>query len=498
MPLQPHLRRVAFRVDASAEVGAGHLTRCVALAQALRATSVRQTFVCAHLPEALESSLLAMGFAVARIPTSPALDPIADCQAFLDATGGDEKLDLVVADHYGLDDEWESRVRAGAARVLVIDDLADRRHEADWLLDQNLQSSEGRYESLLPASCRQLLGPRFALLRPEFRALRAASAQQRERRSHVVLFAGGGDPQNVTAMVLDAWQLLAPQRPPLDVVIGAAHPHREALLRRCEELEGVNMHVQTERMAELLDQAKLLIGAAGTVSWERCCLGVPALMFAIAANQEMNLTTLAARRTGLSVGSAANLEATALSRLIGRMLAKPGLLRRMGRRAANLVDGLGADRVALALFADDVALRAARADDDIGAWHWRNHPVTRRFFRVSKPVALAEHRAWWAQTIANPARRMFISHCAGHDVGVLRLDLDGDSAEISIYLNPAFTGLGLGPRMLRALQGWTAVNEPQVRWLRAQTLPGNRASEDAFARAGFGREGSWWSWEVQA
>ncbi|MGH8238886.1 MAG: GNAT family N-acetyltransferase, partial [Steroidobacteraceae bacterium] len=357
----------------------------------------------------------------------------------------------------------------------------------------NLQDRSNRYDGLVPANCQLLLGPRFALLRPEFAARRAGLARAYGQHS-VVLFAGGGDPDNVTGSILEAWEALPPSRPALDVIVGAANPHVTKIRERCAALTNVTMHVHTSRMSELLAAADLLIGSAGTVSWERCCLGVPALMVVVADNQRLNARLLARHRTGINLGDAARLDHAALRSMIERVLVRPSLLRRMGERAADLVDGRGAVRAALILRAARMRLRQARSEDASVAWPWRNHPDTRRVSRDPRELTWDEHHAWWNRAVRDEQRKVFVAHCGSCDVGILRLDVAGDSAEISIYLDPGLTRLGLGVRILRLAQQWVAAQLPAVRRLDAYILRDNRASERTFAAAGFRRGEASWHW----
>jgi UDP-2,4-diacetamido-2,4,6-trideoxy-beta-L-altropyranose hydrolase len=495
----------AIRVDASAAIGSGHLTRCTALALALKRIGVECTFVCSQLPDDSERLLTTRGFSVVRLPRDLhehattdefRIDRAKDSEAVSKALAG-MRFDALIVDRYGIDYLWHRALRHLASSIVAVDDLADRRFDVDVVINQNPAEGGGRYAGLLPEGCRQLLGPRFALLRPEF-AQRRDSGLRRSAGSprHVVLFAGGGDPGNATGWVLDAWERLEDLDKLLDVVIGSEHPHGAALRRRCATMRGVTLHVQTDEMASLLARADLLIGAAGSVSWERCCLGVPALMFSIADNQAANLRFLADHRTGVSVGRAGGLDAAALSARIRAVLERPGLLRRMGRRASALVDGLGALRAALALAGVRVELRSATFEDAKRVWPWRNDPSTRRFFHDDRALTLEEHESWWARTLRDESRRLLIAHCGAHAVGVLRLDVRGTVALVSIYVDPAFTGLGLGRATLRAGQE-LARGAGGLSRLEAEILPQNSASASAFSAVGFEREGSRWIWEAR-
>jgi RimJ/RimL family protein N-acetyltransferase len=177
------------------------------------------------------------------------------------------------------------------------------------------------------------------------------------------------------------------------------------------------------------------------------------------------------------------------------VLARPRLLARMRRRSLALVDGLGALRVALALRGEALSLRAATLEDDARVWPWRNDPATRRFSRSDRQLTLDEHRAWWARALADRDRKLFLAQCGGRDVGVLRLDLEaGSCAEVSIYLDPVFTGLGLGAVILRSGQSWA--RSAGLKRLEAHILPGNAASIAVFESAGFERRQERWIWEA--
>lgn len=498
--VRPALRRVAFRVDASIQIGTGHLVRCLALAHGLRKAGVESLFVMARLLPQLRAHLQDAGFETRMIPCGPErldqpfyVDQQADSRSFLEVIDGISDVGAVIVDHYGLDSAWEARVRNKSRRVMAIDDLADRTHDADWLLDQSLPSPARIHDRWLPAHCRRLLGPKFALLRGEFASLRTEMRPHRDRR-RALLFVGGADPDDITSLALRAWSQVKQPRPPLDVVIGGSHPARTRIQAAVTSLPDVQLHIQTQAMGELLAQTKLFVGSAGTISWERCCLGVPAIMFSIADNQDYNLSSLAAARTGISLGKASRMTSRALSNLISKVLSKPGLMERMARRSANLVDGRGSERAALMLASGNLALRMATDADARRAWSWRNAPSTRLYFRNPGEVAFEEHMTWWSRTLADPHRKLFIAHCGEYDVGVLRLDTESDEAEVSIYLDPDLTGLGLGSLILLAAQRAVTAGDLGVSKLRAEILPENLASESAFRNAGFQFSSGLWHW----
>ena len=491
---------IVFRADAGLHIGSGHVMRCLSLAAALRELGGRSHFVCRAHDGHLGALVEAQGHALHLLPRGEAsadhwlgADWTTDAAQTLQAIDG-LRPDWLVVDHYGLDARWEQRVGAAAGQCLAIDDLADRPHVAALLLDQSLQSRPGRYAGRL-GGARTLLGPRYALLRPEFAARREARAARDGRLRQLLATAGGIDQTDLLGKVVQAWAGLPDaQRPALALVVGRDSPNLDALRALAAHHPGCALHVQTDRMAELIDAADLMVTAAGSVNWERCCLGVPALLYATAPNQADNFVQLARARTAIALGDATALDIVTLRRTLARLALRPSLLWRLSHRAAALVDGHGALRVAVAMQAARLSLRLATPADAEMAWHWRNHESTRRQSINTDTIPLDAHRAWWQASLARRDRSLLIARIGAMPVGVLRLDHEGQDSTVSIYLDPKLTGLGLGPRLLRWGRDWLRRRRPGPQRLLAVIRPDNLASARAFAAAGFHRrvaDGLW-------
>ena len=336
--------RAAFRADASAEIGSGHIMRCCTLAGALRRRGVESLFLCRAGPGHPGEWLAERGFAAYSLPAD--LTPAEDAAAC--AVALRPGVDFLVVDHYSLDQRWE-RAMQGSARIrMAIDDLANRAHDCDLLLDQNLAPrAESRYAELVSSTCTQLLGPTYALLRDEFHAP-AAAPRLRESVHRVLVSFGGSAPDNLTEQVLREIENI-----PLaaDVVIGNAHSHRSEIERRCRASAGRwTLHVQTSRMAELMARADLALGAGGSTHWERCRMGLPALVVAVADNQIMPTQMLADRGACLYLGESRALPDGAWRASLAQIQRAPDALRNMSRAALGIVPaGNGADRVAARL-----------------------------------------------------------------------------------------------------------------------------------------------------
>jgi UDP-2,4-diacetamido-2,4,6-trideoxy-beta-L-altropyranose hydrolase len=335
--------RVWFRADASAEIGSGHVMRCLALALALRERAARVGLLSRGLPAVLAAAWQAVGANLLALPDGA--DDAQASHAALAAAG----CDALVVDHYGLDARWERALRPACRVLLAIDDLADRPHEADLLLDANLGRRADDYAPWLPAACTRLIGPMHALLRPEFAAARARSQQRRSAATlgHLVISLGGGDPQQATVRVLRSLAAApVPAGLRVSAVLGPLAPTRAAarevaatLPMPCEVLTDV------ADMAALLASADLAVGAAGGSAWERCCLGVPTLLLVLADNQRAGAEALAAAGAARLLSDPAEVPAAL------QALRPPTALRALSQTAAALTDGRGAERVAAALLA---------------------------------------------------------------------------------------------------------------------------------------------------
>jgi len=297
---QDECMKVAFRVDASFEIGTGHIMRCLTLAHALRQQGYESLFICREHLGNLITFVQNQGFSVYTLPLVGRLDNHLTHAAWLgasqayDAEVCKELLasyspDWLVVDHYALDYRWEVAVTHARSRILVIDDLADRKHVCDILIDQNLGRFHSDYKDLLPHCCRVLTGPHYALLRPEFARMRNTSLARRASfvLSEVLIALGGVDQHNYTGKILEHLQNCGlPQNIRFTVVLGTTAPHIEKVKSIAsvspwpvEVLSGIN------DMADRMSNADLAIGAGGITSWERCCLGLPTLLLVLAENQ---------------------------------------------------------------------------------------------------------------------------------------------------------------------------------------------------------------------
>lgn len=338
--------------------------RCVTLAEALAGRGVTVGFLCRNLPGNYSDWLTSRGIQVYRLELpDPALTlddasdiyerwlaaPLAlEIAEVSSCLSGMPDVDWLVVDHYALDYRWECSMRRYAKRILSIDDLANRLHDCDLLLDQNFSGDlVNRYADLVPPACPMLMGPSYALLRPEFIEWRNKVKVRHGSVSRIFLFMGGADLTNVTSKVLRALgsARCADLAISVDVVTGQSNPHNPEIRALCA-LDGRLRHMeQVSNIAELMAGADLAIGATGASTWERAALGLPTLAVSVAENQR-EIAHFAAQMgvlTWLGDEQAVSIDDWVDS--IDFALASPALLQSQASAGLALVDMLGVDRV---------------------------------------------------------------------------------------------------------------------------------------------------------
>lgn len=273
--MNSHKLTLVIRTDASSVIGSGHVMRCLTIASNFRRIGHDVQFWMEILPGHLIDLVKSKGFVVTQ-QVVPA--------------------DLLIVDHYLLDIQWEKSVRTMFRKIVVIDDLANRQHDCDLLLDQNVVTNyERRYDNLVPAHCRKLLGPSYLIMRDEFIEARKRSSVRTGRVERLLVFMGGSDPTRETLKILEALEQVVTRFKHIDIVVGSSNAYCGEVKRRCEELQ-LQYHCQIDYLAELMEKADFAIGAGGTAMWERCYVGLPSSSTVVADNQQA--TTVMAAELG--------------------------------------------------------------------------------------------------------------------------------------------------------------------------------------------------------
>ena len=356
--------KIAFRADAGVQIGHGHVMRCLTLADELAAHGARCTFMTRPQDGDLCAAIEDRGHFVYRLGTcedgyGDHPDPPAhaswlgrswridatECRALLEGIAPD----WLVVDHYALDTEWQSVATPKNTKLMVIDDLADRPHQADILLDQNFGRDARAYCSLVPTDCRILVGPQYALLRPEFARHRPLALARREKMEprQLLVTMGGVDKENVTGQVLTALSKV-PQIGALsvNVLLSQSAPWHDAVKQQASE---IGLHVKILKsptnIAEIMTQADFCIGSVGSTALERCALGLPTLQIPIASNQVFTAARMHDEGIAFALPSPDDPEfLDAIDQSMKFLLSRSTYLT-VARRAASHVDGSRNGRV---------------------------------------------------------------------------------------------------------------------------------------------------------
>lgn len=351
---------IAIRVDASLDIGSGHVMRCLTLAEELRRRGRTPVFVCREHAGNLCDVIERRGFSVAHLP-SPTRVPADECTAHACWLGASWQQDaedtglalqqdrprLMIVDHYALESRWERRIGEMGMHIAVIDDLADRSHDCRWLVDQNcLPAQQARYASLLPRDCVTLFGPSFALIRSEFRTAKSVRNLRDGRIAQVLIFFGSVDSGDYTTRAILAIRELESSQLRVDVVTGMANPRRQSIEALCRQDSRFSYHCQVTNMAELMAAADLAISAGGFTSYELAYMGVPSILFPLSPIQERVSAELAARGAALRLGQTDVFPEAELRESLRILLDSAARCRQMTCAANEIFDGAGAQRVA--------------------------------------------------------------------------------------------------------------------------------------------------------
>ncbi|UOP08073.1 UDP-2,4-diacetamido-2,4,6-trideoxy-beta-L-altropyranose hydrolase [Alysiella crassa] len=512
-----------FRADASLQIGSGHVMRCLTLANALREQGHTAKFIThahvGHLADLIEKQ----GFECILLPCPQPNPPsqagegkhgfsgslkhaawlgttqerdFAECEPHI----LDFQPDWIICDHYALDATWQNLAqKICPTKIAVIDDLHDRPHQADVLIDQNWGHRAQDYADLLPPHCRVLAGTRYALLRPEFAFWRNKMPEISVKKAFsgslqkVLLNLGGVDKDNITLKILQNLAENGKNTLDLTVVMGASAPHIASIHHFAQNAPfPCQVIVNANNMAELMAQSDWAIGAAGSTSWERCCLGLPTILLVLADNQRPIAQQLQSVGAALAfdvaeIGSAKWQKALAT-------FSQPENLSQMAENAKKLCDGKGVARVINQIMnithqTDHTQIRPAQHDDMKMIFDWRNHISIRQFMLQQDELIWENHQNWFTKQLSNPNFKMLIYTVNQMPQGYIsftQIPEKTDCWEWGFYTAPDCPR-GHGTQMGHLALAW-AFGELGACEIRGRVLPHNGASLRLHEKLGFFRQ----------
>lgn len=473
-------------MDGRERAGKGHVMRCLTLAAALRNYGAQIAFSLGTEDHDAVHDVLRSGHrVVSDRPTD--LEPL--------------DLDWLVVDHYQLDAAWEAQMRPLARQLMVIDDLANRPHEADLLLDQGYGAHADHYRPLVNEGCRLLLGTDYTLLRPEFQSARRRRLTTAPTRAphNMHLFFGSVDSHELTERFA---RVILENQPNLHIsaVIGYSYPSISRLKALACRFPGrFKWQANVSSMADHIAACDVAVGAPGMTTWERACIGLPSLYFAVAQTQIAILERLHVEGFCVYAGVASEVSNDQIANSTDTFLGDVIRLRTMHERSIDAVDGKGVRRVcramqresavdlatAAVLKSGPVRLKAYLPAHDASTVEWLNDPSVREGFGYTGTTTIETHRAW---VEANPQVVIFaiIGPDERHSGNVLlHLDTDETRAYLQMYVGPMDArGRGIGWHALKAALCW-AFDTADIKAVRLHTLPHNDTAANLYRKAGF-------------
>lgn len=474
-----------LRADASADVGAGHVMRCLALAQAWQEAGGSAIFVVTALgTPSLEERLRSEGMEIVRLVAEPGSvhDAVQTAKVAREANAS-----WIAVDDYDGGAGYQRIIKDAGMRLVCVDDFGQSDHYyADVVLNQNLHACEGMYPSREPYT-RLLLGTRHVLLRREFLTRKRLVKADVDQPPLILVTLGGFAPGDITSRIVTALQEMKSHHVQIAVVTGYNQANHSASrgVRRNHRLS-IQVVPNTTNMAEWMRRATLAISAAGSTSWELAYTRTPGILIVIAENQIPIARELHATGGFVSAGPAASLDFQKIASLAEELLSDRGRLCEMSERAGQIVDGNGVNRVLMHLREERVWLRMARGNDCRLFWEWANDPVARASSLSTKQILLEDHVKWFEEKLEDPRYFMFVA-CDSEERarGQSRLHIRNPvEAEISVAIDPAERGKGLGGIVID-LSVNKIFHVTRVHTVHAYIKPNNRPSIKAFEKAMF-------------
>lgn len=473
-----------IRADASEEIGAGHVMRCLALAQAWQDSGGRAMFAMNACREAMRSRLRSEGIEVAILDCDPGGGKDARATAKL---AQENAAKWIAVDGYFFGTEYQKRIKDEGFSLLFVDDNAHTDHyRADLVLNQNLHACEEMYAKREPYT-RLLLGSRYALLRREFLHWRDGKSESPEKATRLLVTLGGADPDNVTSKVISAIEELDLPELETKVVVGPLNKNLPALQAQLyRNRQKITLLTERVDMPELLAWADAAVAGAGSTSWELCFMGVPSLLIVLAENQIHVADKLEKEGAAVNLGECTRRSSHAVAEQVRQVLLTKTLRIDLAEHARGIVDGRGAQRVVRHLRGSSLKLRPAQSSDCKLLWGWANDPEVRAGSFSNAPILWEEHVAWFTQKMAEPNTILLLGiDGEGEPVGQVRLDLLArDEAVVHVSVASPRRGSGFGRTLIGQVVDEFCFGNG-IRVFHAYIRPENQRSIKAFEHSGF-------------
>ncbi|MDZ8065609.1 MAG: UDP-2,4-diacetamido-2,4,6-trideoxy-beta-L-altropyranose hydrolase [Nostoc sp. DedQUE08] len=475
--------KLFIRVDASTQIGTGHVMRCLALAQAWQDAGGQVIFVMATEVPDLITRLKAERMEVIYLPieigSAEDAEEIAKMARHFDAN-------WVVVDGYHFGAKYQEIIKESELKLLFIDDYGHaKQYHADIVLNQNIHACEGLYRNRQPYT-KLLLGTSYSLLRREFWQWRGWQRSLPLIAKKLLVTLGGADPDNVTLKVIQGLQQVEIEGLEAVVVVGGSNPHYEQLRSASQESRfTIHLKRNVTDMSDLMSWADVAVTPGGSTCWELAFMGLPSVMVILADNQRAIAEKLEAMGVVVNLGWHENVSAVEIAAAVTQLLITAERREKMTRCSQELVDGQGSSRVLCYLKDNFFQLRSVQQDDCRLLWEWSNAPEVRALSFSSKSILWENHVQWFKSKLINPNCIFYIAINNNNvPIGQIRYDIENYEATVSMSIDPTFRNQGYGSSLIK-LACKQIFSDYNITRINAYIKPSNHASVKAFSKAGF-------------
>ena len=484
------MHNIVFRADANVEIGTGHLMRCLTLADKLQFNNLNSLFIISKKSVGFINFIKKRGYTVHVIECS---HNHSDTVLYFKKTR--IKPSWLVIDHYNINIEWETAVKPYVSNILVIDDLANRSHDCDAILNPNLHSDFTIYDGLISQNCKKFIGPRFSLLGNQYQQFQNLNKNISDDIFHIAIFMGGGDFFNITEHLIDHFfsyfEYLKGREIHIDVIIGSQHPNKKSIEDKCKKIPYISLYVDTPNMAQILSKVDLCVGAGGGAALERCCLGIPSIVLTFADNQIRGVEALVNSGAVLFGGDYRQRDWKNLFKEAVLKIQSSTVRQSLSSKALSIVDGKGSDRVAayMELKTFNPVFKNVDIEDAKILFDWRNNEDVRRYSGNPQVLVFNEHMKWLEESLDNPDQILLMLWVGNVRFGHIRYSVKDNIALVSIVVNPVCQNLGIGSFMLEKSIPFLTKFNNNIIYIDAKIHRDNISSLAVFKKAGYTHAG---------
>ena len=342
-------KQIAIRVDSGNIIGFGHAMRCLTIANQMKKHNYNVSIISSKEKNNLDQLFIKNGYKIYHV-NNKKIDLRKIHEKYdLEQTKKilkniNKKIDLLLVDHYSLGFNWEKSLRRLVEKIVVIDDLNNRKHDCDLIVDQGLHHNMKKaYRHLVTNNCKILLGPKYAILRPEFHQIREKLPNQNKKIERIIISFGGSDPNGDTIKALDGIMKIKNREFRIDVIVGKSNLKYKKIMRMCEKMIKTRCFYNVKKIASVMSKCDLAIGSGGSTTWERCCLGIPSIVCIASQDQNEATNILYSKKCIINLGQSKKIMPSDFANAIENMTYEKR--RKMRGECLKLVDGNGTKRI---------------------------------------------------------------------------------------------------------------------------------------------------------